>query len=149
MADPEPDLEQTSFVGAAFPTVAGPSLVVGVYPDRKLYRIAHQAGGAAVAQIAFPNDTCTCAKTCDAQKCPGPNCTCTYDCMACPSVLAVVARDLDGDHVLDLVAIDARLRIYTALAAMGYVFGAPTSIVTPLPAIYDSVDVSVSGAVIP
>ena len=61
-------------------------------------------------------------------------------------MLALVSRDLDGDHLLDLVAIDARLRIYTALAANSFAWSAPTSIPTTVTSTFYSVNVSVSGA---
>jgi hypothetical protein len=148
-ADPEPDLEQTAFVGAAFPTASGPSLLAGIYPDRKLFRVQHQNGAAVATQLPFPNDTCTCVKTCSMTQCPGPNCSCTYDCNACQSILAIATRDLDGDHALDIIAIDGKLRLYTATAASGFTFGSPTALISPLPALYTSVDISMSGALIP
>jgi hypothetical protein len=42
-----------------------------------------------------------------------PACTAT----PCPPILAVVARDLDGDHQLDIIAIDSELQVYTALGS--------------------------------
>jgi hypothetical protein len=149
MADPQPDLEQTALVGAAFPTAAGPSLLASIFPDRKLFRIQDQAGTVNATQLAFPGDTCTCVRTCSMTQCPGPNCSCTYDCQMCPSILAVATRDLDADHALDIIAIDAKLRVYTALAKDGYAFGTATNLVTPLPTVYTSIDISVSGALIP
>ena len=142
-ADPEPNLEAATFAGCAFPTAAAPSLVLAVYPGRKLYRAF--ADGT-VARIAFPGDTCTCNENCTG--CPGANCTCTYGCNACVPILAVVARDLDGDRMLDLVAIDARLQIFTALAAGGYRFGSATQVPTMTTGNFFSVDVSVTGAIL-
>jgi len=145
-ADPEPDLEQTAFVGAGLPTRDGASVVFGQYPDRKLWRARMEASALTVSPLAFPNDTCRCIETCDNATCPGANCTCSYDCSSCPSVLAVGSRDLDGDHRLDLVAIDARLRIYSALAANNFAWSAATQIPTPSTGTFYSVNVSVSGA---
>jgi hypothetical protein len=61
-------------------------------------------------------------------------------------VLAFVARDLDHDHQLDLVAIDARLGLYVAMAASGYQWSAATQVPTTAVVNFVSVDVSVSGA---
>jgi hypothetical protein len=145
-ADPEPDLEQTAFVGAGLPSRSGASVVFAQYPDRKLWRASIQAGALAVKPLAFPNDTCRCIETCDNATCPGANCTCSYDCSSCASVLALVSRDLDGDHELDLVAIDARLRIYSALAANDFAWSTATAIPTTTIGTFTSVNVSVSGA---
>jgi hypothetical protein len=144
--DPEPDLEQTAFVGAGLPTRDAAAVVFAQYPDRKIWRAGLQSDAFTVSQVPFPGDTCRCIETCDDQKCPGPNCTCTYDCSSCVPVLAVVSRDLDGDHLLDLVAIDARLRIYTALAASNFAWSAPTAIPTTFTGTFFTVNVSVSGA---
>ncbi|MDQ3366938.1 MAG: hypothetical protein M3680_16065 [Myxococcota bacterium] len=143
MADPEPNLEQTSFGGVALPTAAGPSVVLSAFPGRHLYRLRKEPTGIVVTPLRFPNDACSCAPTCT--MCPGPNCSCTYDCSACAPILALVARDLDGDHLLDLVAIDAKLQLYTALAP-GYVFGPPVAIPTASPINFFLANVSVSGA---
>jgi hypothetical protein len=35
--------------------------------------------------------------------------------LAAPADPRVVARDLDGDHQLDVIAIDSELQVYTAL----------------------------------
>jgi hypothetical protein len=145
-SDPEPDLEQTSFVGAALPTRDAASIVFAQFPDRKLWRAGLQSSTFTVNQLPFPNDTCRCIETCDNAKCPGANCTCTYDCSACVTVLSIVSRDLDGDHLLDLVAIDARLRIYTAFAANNFAWNAPVSIPTTVTGTFFSVNASVSGA---
>jgi hypothetical protein len=145
-ADPEPDLEQTSFVGAALPTRDAASVVFAQFPDRKLWRAGLESSTFTVNPLPFPNDTCRCIETCDDMKCPGANCTCTYDCSACVTVLAIVSRDLDGDHLLDLVAIDARLRVYTALAANNFAWSAPVAIPTTFAGTFFNANVSVSGA---
>jgi len=69
--------------------------------------------------------------------------TCTTNCIP---IIALVARDLDGDHQMDLVAIDANLKIYTALGATK--FGLPQAIPTALTAI-PTLKVSVSGSLTP
>lgn len=87
---------EQAFAGAA---LAGdrPALIVATHPRRALYRV--EVGGSPVAATlypyAFPTEAC-------ADK--------------CPPIIAVVTRDLDGDHALDVIAIDADLHIYTALA---------------------------------
>ena len=63
-------------------------------------------------------------------------------CMGgCPPIRAVVARDLDGDHKLDLIAIDAMLGIY-----IRYASGGSMTIPPPAMTAYGIVRVSVSGA---
>ena len=60
-------------------------------------------------------------------------------------------RDLDGDHALDIVVIDARLNVYHAFAATNFTFVGPT----PLPITFANpqgftqVATSVSGVPIP
>jgi hypothetical protein len=146
MGDPEPDLEQTAFVGAAYPTRTEPAVVFAQYPDRKLWRARLVGTTFTVDQVPFPNDTCRCIEQCDNTKCPGANCTCTYDCSSCVPVFALVSRDLDGDHELDLVAIDGKLRIYTALSSAGLAWSAPVQIPTTITTVFTTVALSVSGA---
>jgi hypothetical protein len=38
--------------------------------------------------------------------------TCGSGVSNCPAIRAIVARDVDGDHKLDLIAIDASLAVY-------------------------------------
>lgn len=141
---PEPDLESASFGGAGLPSATDPSLVLAAFPARKLYRVQAESGALAATPLPFPGDSCTCQATCT--MCPGASCSCTYDCTACVPVLAVVARDLDGDHRLDLIAIDAKLRLYTALAP-SFTWSSPTAIPTTFTSnTFFSADVSVSGA---
>ncbi|HTL36132.1 MAG TPA: VCBS repeat-containing protein [Kofleriaceae bacterium] len=144
MSAPEPDLEQIAFVGAALPSATDPAIIAASYPGRQLYRIENPAVPAGV--FPFPNDQCVCPKT--PTGCTGNQCT-GYDCNACQPVLAVIVRDLDADHLLDIVAIDAKLRVYVGLAKDGYAFGTAMPLISPLPTLYTSIDVSVSGAVIP
>ena len=66
----------------------------------------------------------------------------------CVPVRAIVARDLDGDGILDIVAIDAALHVYTAFgkAAGGYT-PLVQQIVAPTASMpFPNVRVSVSGA---
>ncbi|HEX5059949.1 MAG TPA: hypothetical protein VFV99_11350 [Kofleriaceae bacterium] len=141
----EPNLEASSFAGAGLPVAGDASIVFSLFPGRQVYRAKPDGS---VAPFKFPGDTCSCVKTCTGG-CPGPSCTCTYNCNACVPVLAFVARDVDGDHALDLIAIDAKLQIFVAKAANGYQWGGATSIPTAFPNTFFSVDVSVTGAPIP
>ena len=63
---------------------------------------------------------------------------------ACPPILAVVARDLDGDHQLDVIAIDSELQVYTALGGQLQLSRA-IKLPTALASIFE-VRTSVSGA---
>ncbi|NVB77064.1 MAG: hypothetical protein HOV81_01595 [Kofleriaceae bacterium] len=142
-SDPEPNLEGTSFAGCALPTLDDPQLVIAPFPNRKLYRMRSDGG---VERIAFPGDSCKCVENCNANQCPGANCTCNYDCQQCAPILALVTRDLDGDRRLDIVAIDAKLQLYTGLAAESFAFGMPVALVRPLPMNFVNVNVSIGGA---
>lgn len=141
----EPNLEAASFGGTVVPTGTDPGLVITRFPGRALYRVARDG---TVTPLPFPGDSCACTTSCTGG-CPGPNCTCTYNCSTCVPVLAIVARDVDHDRVLDLIAIDARLEVYIATAASGYQWGEPAAIPTELANTFFSVDVSVTGAPIP
>lgn len=85
-----------AFAGAAL-AGAPPALIVATHPKRALYRVEVRGNPAAAIlyPYAFPVEACGAA---------------------CPPILAVVTRDLDGDHALDAIAIDADLHVYVALA---------------------------------
>jgi len=94
------------------------------------------------ASVPFPEDSCTCTQDCN----PLP---CTYACPAmCTQVIGVVVRDLDGDHVLDAIAIDGLLRVYHALGPdFDFTRIAPYSIpTTPPGGSWTGATLSVSGA---
>lgn len=137
----EPDLEGASFAGCALPDPATPSVIFATFPDRKLFR----SDGGAPTPIEFPGDTCACVRNCDPDPCTATDCTCTYNCTACVPILAVIARDLDDDHQLDLIAIDARLTVFHAFAP-DFVWSDPTPIPTSLPGNLTQIFTSVSGA---
>ncbi|HEX4416665.1 MAG TPA: hypothetical protein VH165_02145 [Kofleriaceae bacterium] len=117
-----------SFGGAALPAAAGPALVLGSQPNRALYRavIGGSPVGVTVSPYTFPIEVCG---------------------TACAPIVAVVVRDLDGDHALDVVAIDANLQIYTGLAKDNLTLRAATKLATT-PAMPDFITVrtSVTGA---
>jgi hypothetical protein len=92
-----------AFAAAAVPEASGAALVIATFPAAAsghpptLHRA--ELGGAPfglgqVATYALP-------------ACTAP----------CPRIIALVARDLDGDHQLDVVAIDSELQVYTALGS--------------------------------
>jgi hypothetical protein len=89
---------ERAFAGAALPTATTPALVIATHPARALFRVEVRGTPATAARspYTFP------VEACDA---------------ACPPIIALVLRDLDGDHALDVVAIDADLGVYTALAS--------------------------------
>ncbi len=141
---PQPNLERATYAGAALPKLGDPALVVAVYPGRKLFLVRRTPTGAVADPLSFPNDSCSCVENCT--MCPGNDCSCTYNCTMCPPVLAIVARDLDGDHALDLVAIDQKLQLYTGLAKNDYSFGAPVQLPAVAQIQWTNVQTSVAGA---
>jgi hypothetical protein len=64
----------------------------------------------------------------------------------CPPILAVVVRDLDGDHQLDVIAIDADLQVFTGLARDNLMLRAAIKIPTAPAAAFVAVRTSVTGA---
>jgi hypothetical protein len=86
-----------AFAGAAMASAAGASLVIASHPRRALYRVDLRGKPvtAVVSPYSFPVEACGAT---------------------CPPIVAVVVRDLDGDHRLDVIAIDGDLQVYTALA---------------------------------
>jgi hypothetical protein len=148
-SDPEPNLESASYVGAALPTSAEPGILMAPFPGRKLYRARVQGDAVIVTTLKFPGDTCSCIENCNMNLCPGASCTCNYDCSACVPILAVASRDLDHDRRLDLVAIDAKLQLYTALASGNFAWSAPVVIPSPFGMNFQNVTLSVTGAPTP
>ena len=108
-----------SFAGAAWPARgAAQRLIVATAPTRALYRLALDG---TLETFTFPNT-----------------------CGACAPIIAVITRDLDGDHVLDVIAIDSTLALYTARAGSLQLTGpVPLASGTTL---YNGVRSSVSGA---
>ncbi len=64
----------------------------------------------------------------------------------CPPIRLVVARDVDGDHQLDLVAVDAAMNVYVLSAAGATLATVPAPSIAPVTA-FRVVRASVSGAV--
>jgi len=87
-----------AFAGAALPASAGPALVLATHPQRALYRteLRSMPASTQLSPYSFPTEACGAT---------------------CPPIIAVVVRDLDGDHALDVIAIDGDLQVYTGLAA--------------------------------
>jgi hypothetical protein len=120
-----------SFAATAVPGAAGVALVIATFPagaaiePPSLHRAEITSSPLAVTQLsayAFPS--CGAAP--------------------CPPILAVIARDLDGDHQLDVIAIDSELQVYTALGGQLQLTRA-IKLPTALPAVFE-VRASVTGA---
>jgi hypothetical protein len=139
----EPNLEAAAFIGCGVPTAAGPFVAMSMFPGRNLHFV--QPDGIVVPQRL--EDGCFCVKNQAAgTQCPGPTCKYSYNCNNCPPILALVARDLDGDHRLDLIAIDAKVRLYIARASTGFTWEGPTLVNPTYQGVFFSLDISVSGA---
>jgi hypothetical protein len=140
-ADMEPNFEAQSFCGTTRPTNAANELVISSFPGRKLYRAVYSGGILMTERVPFPGDSC---------ECPRNDCTptCVWNCTMCIPIAAIVARDLDGDHQLDIIAIDAKLNLYHALAPSFSTWVGPVTMTTgPInPEGFISVFASLSGA---
>jgi hypothetical protein len=118
-----------SFVGAAVPEAAGTALVLATFPASPMTEppSLHRAeiatsplGLGKLSSYAFPS--CGAAP--------------------CPPILAVIARDLDGDHQLDVIAIDSELQVYTALGGelqLTRAIKLPTALTLPIAEVHTSV----------
>ncbi len=119
-----------SFIGAIIP---GDSIIAATWPTQAVYRIRVSKGppaGATIAPIPMSGP----------DVCPATGCA---------PIVAIVVRDLDGDHHLDVVAIDGLLRLFVGMAKPD---GSIAKLVETTPLIgiateYSNVRVSVSGAV--
>ena len=90
-----PAIDTVSVAGAVIPVASGkPALALSTDQVRELYRISDPAGTPQIARL----QTGVCIA--------GPTCL---------PILAIVARDLDHDGVVDLVAIDSDLHVFTVL----------------------------------
>ncbi len=114
--------EDVAFAGVALPSLDAPAVVIATFPARKMYRISVDPANPQAPVIAQLPDACP----------------------ACLPIIALAARDLDGDRRLDLVGIDPRLGVHTALAADGHRFVAAAPIAAAMP--FGAVELSVSGA---
>lgn len=117
-----------AFAGASLPSPAGPALVIATHPQRTLYRAALRGSppNTSLSPYVFPASACATAGT-------------------CPPIIAVVVRDLDGDHALDVIAIDADLQVFTGLAKDNLTLRAAIKIPTTATA-FVAVRTSVTGA---
>jgi hypothetical protein len=76
---------------------------------------------------------------------------CPAGTINCPPLRAVVARDVDGDGVLDLIAVDSTLEMYVAMGKPDGTFAAVHDLMrlptmTPPSSFFQMIRVSVSGA---
>jgi hypothetical protein len=90
-----PAADVVSLAGAAVTVDKGAALVIGTDQKRELFRLTNVGIGMVQReQLVVPQ----CAT------------------QPCSPILAVVARDLDGDGVLDLIAIDADLQVFAVMS---------------------------------
>lgn len=116
------DPKATGFAGAAAPATTGAqAIVLATIPTRGLYRAEMPS---TVTAFQFPPSACGAS---------------------CPPILAVVVRDLDGDHQLDVIAIDANLQVFTGRAAGGLLTLAAVQ-GPPVTTTFSEARTSVSGA---
>lgn len=125
------DTGSAAFTGAALPEAgagSGAALIAATFPARGLYKIA----GTDVTALALDGSV-------------APN----------SAIIAVVVRDLDGDHVLDVLAIDQQLDFYVSLSRTDptlthFIELSPFApALTPPANGFSTVRVSASGALIP
>jgi hypothetical protein len=102
-----PTDDLVSVIGAVVPTSTHPDLVLSTDVTRELYRVTD------LAAMTQPKITKLGLSICAV---PGPT---------CQPILAVVARDLDHDGVVDIIAIDAQLHVFTALGGGPFVLSTP------------------------
>ncbi|HEV7554383.1 MAG TPA: hypothetical protein VGO00_02945 [Kofleriaceae bacterium] len=90
-----PAIDTVSVAGAVIAVASGkPALALSTDQVRELYRVKDPAGTPGISRV----QTGVCST--------GPTCA---------PILAIIARDLDHDGVVDLVAIDANLHVFTVL----------------------------------
>lgn len=116
-----------AFAGASLPSQAGATLVIATHPARALYRaeLRGMPANTALSPYRFPPSTCGAT---------------------CPPIIAVVVRDLDGDHALDVVAIDADLQVFTSLAKDNLVLRGAIKVPTLPASAFVQARTSVTGA---
>ncbi len=114
-----------AFASTVVPMATGAALYVGLFPQRTLYRGEVTGTPATInfAPIIVP--------------CPG-------GAGSCPGFIGMFARDLDGDHELDIVAIDADLALVTLLSTRNNepAYSKP---ITPLTNDFTAVRISTTG----
>jgi hypothetical protein len=89
-----------SFAGAAVPEATGAALVIAEFPSGPTVPPALHRVEVTGSSLDLPQASAYTFPPCSAAP--------------CPPILAVIARDLDGDHQLDVIAIDSELQVYTA-----------------------------------
>ncbi|MEO8699927.1 MAG: hypothetical protein ABI867_07775 [Kofleriaceae bacterium] len=126
---------ETAFAGAPLPskTVTEPAIILATFanppgPTRHLYKTTLNP------PTLTAGVTASTTQLLDA-------------CPTCPQIIAVITRDLDGDGLLDVIAIDERLGLHTATTTAGFVLQ-PEQI-PPRPTTFTVISTSVTGAPIP
>jgi len=100
-----PAIDTVSVAGTVVPVKSGkPSLALSTDQTREVYRITDPAGTPMISKLQTP-------------LCGLP--------LPCVGILAIIARDLDHDGNVDLVAIDANLHVFTALGTSAFVESTP------------------------
>lgn len=115
--------ETSGFAHAVRPQPTGASILLALYPRRALYEATLQpnVNRMDLTPLTLPA------------------------CVGCAPIVALVTRDLDGDRVLDVIAIDADLEVLTRLSTGGGAFTQSTPIATTVND-FTTVRVSVTGA---
>lgn len=113
--DPATEQQVTSWAGAAVPTLTDTTVVVGMFTDPSLMQPRKE--------FRFTFDTATKQVTAVplTDLCSGSTCT---------PIVAMFARDLDGDGRLDVIGLDTNLQIYVVLAGDASVRTMPLTITT-------------------
>ena len=126
------DTGSAAFSGAVLPEGSGAALLAATFPARGLYVIRDATGSSQVTPLTLDGNLY-------------PN----------SAIVAVVVRDLDGDHALDILAIDQQLDFYVALSHVDPTLTHLVQVspfagtLTPPGAGFATVRVSTSGALIP
>src|SRR5262249_13950485 len=107
------DTTLASFAAIGLPADSGTSIIFATSPTRAVYRMTVQAGPPATVAIT-------------ALKIGGPSCP------TCPPFVSVMAWDVDGDHQLDILALDQSLNLYVSLSTVDPTLSTITP-VTPQP----------------
>ena len=122
----------TQIATASYAGVAMPAVLTSVRPAVAIATFEAPFGGRNVYQVAIR------------QRDPLVIDTPRIDtCAACQPFIAMAARALDGDQLVDLIGIDNKLHVWTALSTRGMMFMESVPIATALTV--NQVNLSVTG----